>query len=96
MHDSGEVHNAMLNRNIKTFIPERTRSGTPNYEPDFDPKVFTYDEEQDNYVCPAGKVLRYSGYRKKDRRKRYTAKKQTVYPAHTENNVMDARKIREQ
>lgn len=74
-YDSGEVHNAMLNRNIKTFIPERTRSGTPNYEPDFDPKVFTYDEEQDIYVCPAGKVLRYSGYRKKDRRKRYTAKK---------------------
>lgn len=74
-YDSGEVHNAMLNRNIKTFIPERTRSGTPNYEPAFDPKVFTYDEEQDIYVCPAGKVLRYSGYRKKDRRKRYTAKK---------------------
>ena len=73
--DSGEVHNAMLNRNIKTFIPERTRSGTPNYEPAFDPKVFTYDEERDIYVCPAGKVLRYSGYRKKDRRKRYTAKK---------------------
>ena len=58
-YDSGEVHNAMLNRNIKTFIPERTRSGTPNYEPAFDPKVFTYDEEQDIYVCPAGKVLRY-------------------------------------
>ena len=74
-YDSGEVHNAMLNRNIKTFIPERTRSGTPNYEPAFDPKVFTYDEERDIYVCPAGKVLRYSGYRKKDRRKRYTAKK---------------------
>ena len=74
-YDSGEVHNAMLNRNIKTFIPERTRSGTPNYKPAFDPKVFTYDEERDIYVCPAGKVLRYSGYRKKDRRKRYTAKK---------------------
>ena len=33
------------------------------------------NEERDIYVCPAGKVLRYSGYRKKDRRKRYTAKK---------------------
>jgi transposase len=75
-YDSGEVHNAMLNRNIKTFIPERTRSGTPNYEPDFDPREFTYNEEQDIYICPAGKELHYSSYRKKDRRKRYSAKSQ--------------------
>ena len=74
-YDSGEVHNAMLERNIKTFIPERTRSGVPNYESDFDPKVFVYDEERNLYICPAGKELRYSGYRKKDRRKRYTAQK---------------------
>ena len=74
-YDSGEVHNAMLNRGIKTYIPERKRSGTPNYEPDFDPKEFTYNEDLNLYICPAGKELRYSGYRKKDRRKRYSAKK---------------------
>ena len=39
-YDSGEVYNTMLNRNIRTFIPERKRSGTPNYELEFDPKFF--------------------------------------------------------
>ena len=74
-YDSGEVHNAMLNRNIKTFIPERKRSGASNYEPNFDPQHFNYDEENDIYVCPAGNDLHFSTYNKKNRRKRYTAKK---------------------
>lgn len=73
-YDSGEVHNAMMKRNIKTFIPERKHSGTPNYKPDFAPEFFIHDEEQDVYICPAGKVLKYSCYNKKNRRKRYLAK----------------------
>ncbi|MBQ8011292.1 MAG: transposase [Oscillospiraceae bacterium] len=73
-YDSGEVHNAMMKRNIKTFIPERKHSGTPNYEPNFAPEFFIHDEEQDVYICPAGKVLKYSCYNKKNRRKRYLAK----------------------
>lgn len=73
-YDNGEVYNAMMKRNIKTFIPERKRSGTPNYEPDFDPEFLIYDEEQDVYVCPAGEVLKYSCYNKKNRRKRYLAR----------------------
>ena len=73
-YDSNEVYNAMLHRNIKTFIPERGRSGVANYEVEFDPRFFIYLEEQDEYICPAGKVLRFSNYSKKNRRKRYLAK----------------------
>ena len=53
----------MLKRNIKTFIPERNRSGVPKYEPEFDPKNFIYCEEKDVYVCPAGNELQYSHVR---------------------------------
>lgn len=74
-YDSGEVYDSMLKRNIKTFIPERSRSGTPNYASEFDPKNFTYCETEDKLICPAGKELTFSTYRKKDRRKRYSAGK---------------------
>lgn len=73
-YDSNEVYNAMLHRNIKAFIPERCRSGVANYEADFDPRYFIYSKEQDEYICPSGKVLRFSNYNKKNRRKRYLAK----------------------
>ncbi len=73
-YDSNEVYNAMLHRKIKTFIPERCRSEVANYEVEFDPRFFIYLEEQDEYICPAGKVLRFSNYSKKNRRKRYLAK----------------------
>lgn len=69
-YDSGEVYDSMLKLNIKTFIPERSRSGTPNYESEFDPKNFTYCETEDKIICPAGNELTFSTYRKKDRRKR--------------------------
>lgn len=74
-YDSGEVYDSMLKLNIKTFIPERIRSGTPNYESEFDPKNFTYCETKDKIICPAGNELTFSTYRKKDRRKRYSAGK---------------------
>ncbi len=74
-YDSGEVYDSMLKLNIKTFIPERSRSGTPNYESEFDPKNFTYCETEDKIICPAGNELTFSTYRKKDRRKRYSAVK---------------------
>ena len=64
-YDSGEVYNAMLKRNIKTFIPERSRSGIPKYEKEFDPNNFDYCEERDVYICPAGKELTFSAYSKK-------------------------------
>lgn len=74
-YDSGEVYDSMLKLNIKTFIPERSRSGTPNYESEFEPKNFTYCETEDKIICPAGNELTFSTYRKKDRRKRYSAGK---------------------
>lgn len=74
-YDSGEVYDSMLKLNIKTFIPEMSRSGTPNYESEFDPKNFTYCETEDKIICPAGNELTFSTYRKKDRRKRYSAGK---------------------
>lgn len=74
-YDSSEVYDAMLKRNIKVLIPERSRSGVPNYKQEFDPKNFDYCEERDVYICPERKELSFSSYSKKNRRKRYLAQK---------------------
>jgi transposase len=48
--------------------------GQPRYAPD----LFVYDAEQNHYVCPAGKILRYEGKQKKDgmQQSKYKAKNQ--------------------
>ena len=74
-YDSREIQEAMYTRNVKTYIPQTESAKLKaNYEEGFDKSDFQYDEEKDVYICPAGKVLRYSNYSKKNRRKRYLAR----------------------
>ena len=60
---------------VTSLVLAVSYSGTPNYESEFDPKNFTYCETEDKIICPAGNELTFSTYRKKDRRKRYSAGK---------------------
>jgi transposase len=47
-------------QNVKTFVsPKESNSLKTN--PDFAPESFTYDKEQDVYICPAGEILRTNG-----------------------------------
>ncbi len=73
-YDNCEVYDAMLKRKIKTYIPKKTKPVShQNYTEDFAPEKFIYDEENDRYICPAGKVLKLRNYAKKDGYKRYYA-----------------------
>lgn len=64
-YDSGEIHNAMLKKGIKTLIPQR-ESPKPcaNYESNFDKANFTFNEEKDTYYCPIGKEFHFSTFKK--------------------------------
>lgn len=75
-YDNAEVYDAMLKRNIKTYIPRRTKPIVNcNYEEEFSSDKFQYDSNKNVYICPAGKELHYSSYLKQKGYKRYAAKK---------------------
>ena len=75
-YDNSEVYDAMLKRGIKTYIPKKSKpSEKANYTDDFRPEKFAYDSAGNFYICPAEKELHYSCYNKKNRVKRYRAKK---------------------
>ena len=75
-YDNSEVYDAMLKRGIKTYIPKKSKpSEKANYTDDFRPEKFAYDSAGNFYICPVGKELHYSCYNKKNRVKRYRAKK---------------------
>lgn len=75
-YDNAEVYDAMLKRNIKTYIPRRQKPVVNcNYEEDFNPGNFQYDSNKNVYICPAGKELHYRSYLKQKGYKRYVAKK---------------------
>ena len=74
-YDNCEVYEAMLKREIKTFIPRRTKPvSNANYKKGFESDKFIYNEKKNVYICPAEKELKYSTFNKKDRTKRYRAK----------------------
>ena len=75
-YDSSEIYDEMHKRNVKTFIPHKTKSSpNANFEEDFTADKFEYDKEKNVYICPAGKELRYSSFNKQFRSKRYVAKR---------------------
>lgn len=75
-YDNAEVYDAMLKRNIKTYIPRRQKPVVNcNYEEEFNPGNFQYDSNKNVYICPAGKELHYRSYLKQKGYKRYVAKK---------------------
>lgn len=74
-YDSREIQEAMHTRNVMTYIPQTEPSKlNANYEKGFEKSDFQYDKEKDIYICPEGKLMKYSNYNKKSRRKRYLAK----------------------
>lgn len=73
-YDNCEVYDAMLKRGIKTYIPQKNKPVShQNYTEDFAPEKFIYDEENDRYICPAGKILKLHNYVKRKGYKRYCA-----------------------
>lgn len=48
----------MLKRGIRTYIPKKRKpNNTPSYTEGFEPETFTYDPEEDVYLCPQEKTL---------------------------------------
>ena len=75
-YDSSEIYTAMERRSIKTYIPRRPVTKVNcSYTEDFDVAHFEYDDETDTYICPCGKKLKFTSYRKGEGTKRYQAKK---------------------
>ena len=75
-YDSREVYEAMIKKDIAAYIPQREKP-TPNcnYTEEYSPNNFIYDTDNDCYLCPAGRILKYSSYCKGKGVKRYAAKK---------------------
>lgn len=74
-YDNCETYNAMQKRNIKTYIPKKSKPVfNATYEEGFEAEAFIYDDNNDVYICPANKSLRYSSYSKSKGYKRYLAK----------------------
>ena len=75
-YDNTEVYDAMLKRGIQTYIPKKRKpNNASSYTNGFEPEAFSYNPEEDFYVCPQGKILEYSCYNKKAQKKRYLAAK---------------------
>ena len=73
-YNSNEIFDAMHKRSIKALIPQRHKSNAcSNFYKAFDTKNFAYDSGENVYICSAGKLLKYSNFSKKNRRKRYLA-----------------------
>ena len=72
-YDSAELHHDMLLLGIRTYIP---RQASHEKEPGgrFSDRDFRYDKENDQVICPAGEMLRFSGYNPKTGSKRYSAR----------------------
>lgn len=71
-YSSGENYAFLEQRNLKSFIPPHgTYKGGPT--------GFAYNEIEDHYVCPQGKVIPFTkeflDYRTKTRKKEYRARK---------------------
>lgn len=74
-YDNCETYSAMQKRNIKKYIPKKSKPVfNPAYEEGFEVEAFIYDDNNDVYICPANKFLRYSSYSKSKGYKRYLAK----------------------
>jgi len=62
------------NQNIEVVVPSKRQASGKVPEP-FDARNFTYDRENDNYICPKGNVLPLKNVERKKRRKVYLAGK---------------------
>ncbi len=71
-YSSGENYAMLESKNLKSFIPPH---GTYKGGPD----NFTYNDKEDHYLCPQGKVIPFTkvflDYRTKTKKKEYRARK---------------------
>ncbi len=61
-------------KNIDVIMPSMSQASGKEKGP-FDVSVFKYDEQNDCYTCPQGKILQYSSYDSSKKRRRYKAGK---------------------
>ena len=66
------------NQNIQVIVPSQRLASGKEPEP-FDARNFTYDRDNDHYICPKGKVLPLKNIEHKRRRKVYFAGKATCH-----------------
>lgn len=62
----------LLDKAIKPAIPSQI---TPNADKYFTLDEFKYHPQSDSYSCPAGKILKYRGYNRQEKRYMYKASK---------------------
>jgi transposase len=62
------------NQNIKVVVPT-TRQAAEKPAGEFDVSKFEYDRARDCFICPSGKVLKYSHHETKKKRKVYQCEK---------------------
>lgn len=62
-YDEPEIHAAMLEMGISTYIPRKAR-GVAEDDGFFTKDDFLYNHRLDAYICPNGELLRYSSFRK--------------------------------
>lgn len=63
-----------INQNIEVIVPSSRQASDKTDKP-FDVRNFTYDRENDSYICPKGNVLPLKNVERKKRRKVYLAGK---------------------
>ena len=91
-YDNSEVYDAMLKRNIRTYIPRRKKPASgANYTEEFNTDKFIYDKDKNIYICFAGKELCFSTYSKKNRIERYTAITNRI--VYSKNTALESQKI---
>jgi IS5 family transposase len=71
-YDEPEMHAEMLKLGIKAYITRKAR-GTKK-EDTYSRSDFTYIKEQDAYICPYGRTLKFSTFKKGQGTKRYSSK----------------------
>jgi len=65
-----------IDQDIKVIVPSSRQIEIENNKQavkEFDKEHFTYDKEKDEYICPAGKTLKYQAYCKGENRRQYQA-----------------------
>ena len=62
-YENAEVQKPLMEEGKTVIVPSQQQAGGKEPGP-FDARRFEYDQENDQYVCPAGKVLKHSTFDK--------------------------------
>lgn len=79
--DSGYADTAELEKvdkqGIRVIVPSQRQVSEKGLKP-FDKEQFKYDDNEDNYICPAGNKLMYKRMNKREASKEYTVPKSSI------------------